>query len=312
VRTKLLLSGIHARSEKLIFATRSYDRSELSKNKLNKVFKSDTDRLINLQITSGFDFISDGMLRWDDPISPIIACMDNVVKGPYTRWFETNTFYRRPILIDDPIIKYEIVDNLFYHFSLEDRGKLFVLPGPYTLSKLSKSNGIDFERTLHRYSIALAGIVDRFRISSHSALILLEPALVYRYLTPREYLFPKIVEALNMISSKSPQSIVHTFFGDANRVRNLLARLNSQWIGIDLSVTSIKILLCLKGSKLALGIIDSMSPIVETPSLLKNYIRIIQKSKFEEVALCPNTDLRFLPRNIADKKILELKILTLK
>ena len=309
MRIRSFLSGIHARSERLIDATRSHDRSELSKDELDDVFESDTNKLIDLQVTMGFDLVSDGMLRWDDPISPITACMDKVIMGPYTRWFETNTFYRKPILIGEPIIKNEIVDSLFHHLYIRDYGQLFVLPGPYTLSKLCESNEVDFERILFRYSIVLSDIVDRLRINDNSALMLLEPALVYEYMKPREYLFPKIVEALNMVSSKSPQSIIHTFFGDAHRIRNLLASLNSQWIGIDLIETPIETLSYFKGSKFALGIIDSLSSIVETPSLLKNCIRIIQKSQLEEIALCPNTDLRFLPRKIADKKISALKVL---
>jgi len=112
-----------------------------------------------------------------------------------------------------------------------------------------------------------------------------------------------------MVSSTTSQSIVYTFFGNALRVRNLLTSLNSQWIGIDVTETPIEILSYFKGYRVAIGIIDSLSSVVETPNLLKNYIRIIKKSGLKEVALCPNTDLRFLPRKIADRKISSLKVL---
>jgi methionine synthase II (cobalamin-independent) len=37
-------------------------------------------------------------------------------------------------------------------------------------------------------------------------------------------------------------------------------------------------------------------------------MRKIIRSKLEEVAICPNTDLRFLPREIADRKISALGV----
>ena len=309
MRIRSFLSGIHARSEELVDATRRHDKNDLSEEKLNDVFEKDTDKLINLQVSMGFDLISDGMLRWADSIRPILGCLDKVIIGPYTRWFETNTFYKRPIVIGEPVIKHEMVDRLFHHITIEDRGQLFVLPGPYTLSKLSESNHGGFEQTLFRYSSALTEIANRLRINNHSALMILEPALVYENLKPREYFFPRVIEALNMVSSTTSQSIVYTFFGNALRVRNLLTSLNSQWIGIDVTETPIEILSYFKGYRVAIGIIDSLSSVVETPNLLKNYIRIIKKSGLKEVALCPNTDLRFLPRKIADRKISSLKVL---
>lgn len=306
MRVRLFLSGIHARSEELIDCTRSFEKRRLSKDQLSEAFERDTKKLINLQTKMGFDLISDGMLSWSDPVGPIIECLDGITMGPYSRWFETNTFYRRPIMLDKPTVRNKMVDSLFYHANGEDYNQLFILPGPYTLSKLSEKNKSDLEHTMLIYSDALAEVAKRLRINSHSALVLLEPGLVYEYMRPKECLYSGIFEALNPICSKAKQSIVHTFFGDAYKVRKLLANLGSTLIGVDFSETSFKILSYLKEPNLAFGILDSLNPIVETPELLTGYMRKIIESKPEEVAVCPNTDLRFLPRELADRKILAL------
>jgi len=308
VRARLFLSGIHARSEELIDCTRSFEKRRLSKDQLNEAFEKDTKKLINLQTKIGFDLISDGMLSWSDPVRPLIECLDGITMGPYSRWFETNTFFRRPIIIDKPTIKNKMVDSLFYHTNSEDYNQLFILPGPYTLSKLSEKNERDVEQTMLIYSDALAEVAERLRINSHSALVLLEPGLVYEYMRPKECLYSRIFEALNLICSKVKQSIVHTFFGDAFKVYKLLANLDSTLIGVDLSETTLRILSYLKEPNLAFGIVDSLNPLVETPELLNGHMRKIIRSKLEEVAICPNTDLRFLPREIADRKISALDV----
>ena len=305
------LSGIHSRSEGLIDDTRTISESATTQAKLKKSYENDTKKLVHLELKANLDLISDGMLRWHDPLRLFLQYLDGVIPGPYYRWFETNTFFRKPVVESELSLKRKSVFDMFYLDLLpKEQQKLIILPGPYTLSILSDNFYYrKLEELIFAYSDVLVHVIRDISSSENINLMLLEPSLVYETTRPRNELFPLISEAIEKITLRVPFSVIHTFFGDVTPVLDLLTNLRRSWIGIDLTETSIAVLTDLKECKIALGIIDSSSPIVESPSLLRSYIRIIRKLELDSVALCPSTDLRYLPRQISDEKIFALKLL---
>ena len=93
------LGGIYPRSEKLIELTRSYDRGKTDRASLEERFEQDARDLVSLEEDYGFETFSDGAFEWQDQLRPVIESLEGVSTGTrYSRWFDTNTFYKKPAI----------------------------------------------------------------------------------------------------------------------------------------------------------------------------------------------------------------------
>ncbi len=301
----LTVSGIHSRSRKLIEATRRFRKGELDYSELEKIFVNDVKNFVKVQERAEIEIFSDGMLNWHDMLRPLIECVDGVKCGPYFRWFETNTFYRQPIVVENLSVKREYIRR-FFNFNLlpEEKKKIVILPGPYTCTILSKTK---LSEGLNKFSKVIKDIVRSLEEYGELFILLQEPCLVYKKHFPDKRIFPKLKDVYSRICSENPKNyIIHTYFGSIENVIELLSELKC-WIGVDMIETPYNILEKLGRTNVVLGIVDSQNPIIETPKMINLYLKNFKEIENRELIFCPNTDLRYLPRNIADKKILALK-----
>jgi len=301
----LTVSGIHSRSRKLIEATRRFEKGELDYREFENIFLNDVKNFVRLQEKAEIEIFSDGMLNWHDLLRPLIECVDGVKCGPYFRWFETNTFYRQPIIVGKLAVKRECIRK-FFKFDLlpQEKKKLVILPGPYTCTILSK---IKLPDGLNIFSKIIKDIIKSLEEYGGLFVLLQEPCLVYKKYCPDKRLFSNLKDVYSRLYSDRPEKyIIHTYFGSIENVSELLSELGC-WVGVDIIETSSHILKKLRKSKIVLGVLDSQSPITETPEMVNPYFRNINEIEDKNLILCPNTDLRYLPRNIADKKVLALK-----
>ncbi|MEM2179583.1 MAG: hypothetical protein QXP32_02070 [Nitrososphaeria archaeon] len=297
------VSGIHPRSEKLIKTTREFDKGVINYDKLEKALLNDIKSFIQVQAKAELEIFSNGMLNWQDPLRPIIECVEGIKCGPYLRWFETNTFYRKPIVVGKLKIKKENVKK-FFDLDLipEERSRIAILPGPYTLTILSN------KRNIESFTMILKDIIKLLKDDYKNLFILLqEPCLVYEQYRPRIKYFPYLKKVYNQLYSDNPQKfIIHTFFGNAKNAASILSQLEC-WVGIDMMETPYDVLKDFTESNILLGILDAQNPIIEESKRFMKIVNCIKNLGIKNVGLCPNTELKYIPRKIADKKVLALK-----
>jgi len=98
--------------------------------------------------------------------------------------------------------------------------------------------------------------------------------------------------------------LVHTFFGDASPVIESLLALPVGAVGIDLYETELSALHVQTSKDIVLGIVDSLESNVEDSHWVKETaLRSKNHVKTPNIILAPNSDLKFLPRQIADRKV---------
>src|SRR5690348_9811383 len=96
---EIQLAGIYPRSERLIELTRAYERAKTSWSEVEAQIGQEIRELVKLQDSLGFKHVSDGALGWQDQLRPIARSLKGVESGTrYSRWFDTNTFYQKPIV----------------------------------------------------------------------------------------------------------------------------------------------------------------------------------------------------------------------
>ncbi len=307
---KAQLGGIHPRSEQLIELTRSYDRAKTDLDSVKKQIDQDTIALIKLQEDSGFETFSDGAFAWQDQLRPVVESLNGVTTGTrYDRWFDTNTFYKKPT-IAGKISVHTFEPKNFVRIDLLPRTKGWkvTLLGPYTFSELSENLHYATQSDLLA-AVALAEreIIKRLKDAGVSRFQLSEPCLVYRPYREQRQGEAELDNALNAIQKTidgiQAKFSIHSYFGDAASVLPNLLKLPFDTVGFDLFETDYSKLKIETTKKLAFGIIDGRESNAEDPKWIAETATRVSKHVIGgDTVLVPNCDLKFVPRKVADLK----------
>src|SRR5438309_5588034 len=308
---EIQLAGIHPRSEKLIELTRSYERSKTSWNQVEAQLEQETRELIKLQESLGFRHISDGALGWQDQLRPIARSLKGVESGTrYSRWFDTNTFYQKPI-VTGKISVGDIDPKDFLRSELlkGERNRKITLPGPYTFSQLSENKHYEnYPDLLFDIAVAEREIIKRLRNEGVSLFQLSEPCLVYQPYRENFRDQSEVELALRAIRSvvedNPGEFVVQTYFGDASPIFSNLLDLPIRGIGIDLFETDVSSLSEQTSKTLVLGVVDSRESYVEDPRWIADTARkFCDQVDVQDLVFASNSDLKFLPQEIANQKL---------
>ncbi len=301
------------RPKELIEATRVYERGRVGEKELDKAFEDATLKVIDTQLSTGFSYVIDGMLKWQDLFRPFTENLSGVKTGSLARWFNNNTFYRKPLVVDDLSRNKNIIKEVTYlkHLPANLPWKA-ILPAPYTFVQLSENHYYkDKIELMFKYAKILREETESLTKLGFKYVQLSDPALVYKPTTPsttREEL-GIISEALNVaVRGISIKTCLQTFFGDFSQILPEALDFPVNHFGIDLYETNIEKLKEYRFDKgVALGLVDSRSSLVENEDELvavaKEIVESIRCPKLDEVFVCPNCDLEFLPWERIDKKM---------
>ncbi len=307
------VTGILPRPKDLIEITRAYDRNRTSKRELEEAFRKATEKVIEAQVQAGLSYVTDGMLKWQDLLRPFTENLEGLKAGSLARWFNNNTFYRKPVIVG-PLHHAEGVVVKITYIELMPKNFLWkaVLPAPYTFAKLAENRFYKSEREL---MFAFAEVLNREVKSLSEAgfkyIQLSDPGLVYN---PLEEDISKdkladVKEALRItIKNTDARTCLQTFFGDFAKILPEALDFPVDDLGIDLYETDMKELKEHTFEKgVALGLIDARTSLVEDENeivkVANEIVEAIYPSKMRDVFICPNCDLEFLPWERAEEKI---------
>jgi 5-methyltetrahydropteroyltriglutamate--homocysteine methyltransferase len=309
--SEIQLAGIHPRSEKLVELTRSYERSKASWNQVEAQLEEETKELVKIQESLGFGHISDGALGWQDQLRPITRSLKGVESGTrYSRWFDTNTFYQKPI-VTSKISARDIDPKNFIQTKLltEGRSRKITLPGPYTFSQLSENKHYEnYPDLLFDVALAEREIIRRLRNEGVSLFQLSEPCLVYQPYRESFRDQSEVQLALRAICSvvedNPGEFVVQTYFGDATPLLPELLDLPIHGVGIDLFETDLSSFGEQTSKALVLGVVDSRESYVEDPRWIADTARkFCEEVDVQDLVFASNSDLKFLPQEIANQKL---------
>src|SRR5579871_1469701 len=212
------------------------DKGEIDRPELDQVASEVTIQALREQAEAGLDLVTDGQIRWQDPLTYIARGLDGFEITGLLRWFESNTYYRQPVATKaiswtKPIL----VDD--YRFAKENsqRPVKAVVTGPYTLATLSHTRQhsshrefvLDVARALNQELKALAA-------ESPAWIQVDEPAIANNRSVQYERDFAVFTEAMHTLTDgvSAPLSL-YVYHGSADDVPGLL-ELPFQLFGFDL------------------------------------------------------------------------------
>ncbi|HEY2109845.1 MAG TPA: hypothetical protein VGH17_08085 [Candidatus Acidoferrales bacterium] len=313
-------------------ATASLDRGERNTADLLDAENEMTRRAIADQLKAGLEVITDGQIRWYDPISHVASKLANVKIAGLQRYFDTNFYFRQPVITGTPkrgdalIAKdFSFARNALGHLPTPKNlaGKLSIKPvltGPYTLAKFSLSahtgnGGADpfssLEARTLAYAEAIAAEVVALAQMGASLIQIDEPAIV-KY--PQDWqIFEKAVAKLIAARDKSapegnrPELALYVYFHDPAPLYEKLIALPVDIIGLDFTYNpKLADLVASAGSPkpLGLGLIDGRNTKLEDVGEVARKIdRLLPKIQGGRAYLNPSCGLEYLPRDRAFAKL---------
>ena len=280
--------GIYPRSEALVQATRDLDRGRTSAEAVDEQVRRDLDELVRVQQEAGLDLLADGMLRWQDLFRPLLEGSDGLEPGPLTRFLDTNSFYRAPTATSGEPRLREPLDERYV--APLPGARIVTLPSPYALAL---GTGVPAK------VLATAVLKPQLDALDAELVVLSEPFLAREGAAG----LAELREALDALAGGPPLALQITF-GDAGELlRNGLAELPVDGIGVDFYATHTADVPQGLDKLLLAGVVDARSSALEDPQEIAEFV---ERLGVERVALVPNGDLQYVSEPIARQKLARL------
>ena len=284
------------------------ERGEVSDEAFEAVQEAVTEEAIREQVEAGLDLVTDGQVRWYDPISHLTRGLTGVEIDGLLRYFDTNFYFRQPVVRGrlgwrGPVLLRE------FQFArrVSPRPVKPVLTGPYTLARGSLLK-TDAYRGLGDLTLAFAEILAReveALVAEGATLIQVdEPAILGH---PEDLdLLRETLECLAAVKGRADLGLT-TYFGDAAPLYRELQRLPIDRLGLDFTYSpKLPALIAELGSAkpLALGLFDGRNTRLEREAEIFPLLdRILPALAGLGVHLCPSSGLEYLPRERARAKL---------
>ena len=298
--------GDSTEEQKLRRALHQFDKSEISEEDLEQIKNEVTEEVIREQIQAGLDIVTDGLIRWDDVLTYIARRVSGFSIHGLIRYFDTNTFYRQPIVETRlEYVKPILVSDFQFAQERSPKPVKAVLTGPYTIAKLSRNQ---FYREFKQLVFDLAHIIHKEAEALVAAgckyIQFDEPAI----LSSKEDLplFFKVYEIVTAQLSEV-EKILNLNFGNLDGLYPKILEIGVERLGLDLSKGHKNWEVLKKApftKKIMAGIIDARNTKMESETELSQMIHELgEHVNLEQVWLSTNYSLEFLPRSNAKKKI---------
>ncbi len=281
------LNGLYPRSEALVQATRDHDRGRIASRELEQVFQEDYVQVREMQ--KGTPWVNDGMLAWQDLVRPL-GELGGARTGALTRYFETNTFYRRLIFPEPFTVQIDPAWlNRYFRF-----GTHAILPSPLTLARMST---LDLEGATRLLSALLPALEAR----GYHTVTWMEGFIPY---TGDPGLLEATLPFWKILRKAAPslRMVLQFYFGSALPFQEVLPHLPVDGVGVDLTHTDLTAFRIPRGMGLVLGVVDTTNSLQESWDVVQEAVARALDMRPAFLGLTGSADFHFLPRDVADRK----------
>ena len=294
---KAYAPGIYARSEELVQATRDLDRRRTTEEAVEEQREADMRSFLDAQREAGLDYLSDGLLDWQDIFRPFDEAARGLEPGPLTRFLNTNAFYRAPAVTEEAPKLVEPLGEPYFRIGDLPRSRwVATLPSPHALAVSAAG-----DLTPRAVAEGVLGPQIRWLAGNGCAMLVLQETALFG---GRIDVYP-LSDALDALQSPLPISL-QLPFGDSGDILGELVELDVEAIGVDFYATDLEALPRPFPKTLLAGVVDARNSLLEEPGQLAKFGRQLLEDLDGGLHLVPNGDLQFVPEKIARQKVLRL------
>ena len=299
--------GTSSESQLLRRTVTQWERGEKTEKDLCHAEEALTRVALREQEEAGLELVTDGQIRWYDPISHIAGKLEGTKINGLLRFFDTNFYFRQPVVEKTPRRTRPLVlDEFLFAREQCTRPVKPVLTGPFTLAKLSilPGSGNGFRGLVEAYATALGEEIGDLAKAGAEVIQVDEPALLKSGAD-----LPVAEAALAELAKHKREArlILHTHFGDAAPIYDWLQRQPVDVLSFDFTYSPKLVdLIASAGSEKALGfgMVDGRNTKLEnTKKVARALGKMVPKTKATESYLVPSCGLEYLPRDRAGAKL---------
>lgn len=262
--------GIYPRSEAVVTVTRDLERGRTTAEEVDAAFRADLEALLDVQRRAGLDYLSDGLLRWQDLFRPLVEGSEGLAARVLVRWFDTNSFYRAPEVEGTPRL------GALPAWMLEDgipEAQVATLPSPYAFSRAALGGGDRDDLMAGLARDVLAPVASALASAGHRLVHLEEPWIPYAGID--EASWDAFEQAVGIVreAASGATLVLHAHFGDVAPFADRLRGLPVDAVGIDFVETDLEALPAPWGTGLVAGCLDGRSSVIEDPASVAAFVR---------------------------------------
>jgi len=305
------LAGLYPRSDQLFTVMKKYMRGTASRDELLAAVREESRDIVKIQKKAGMTVLIEGQLLWHDHFRPFSETITGMEPGPLTRWFDNNVFYKKPVIVGELSWNKPITTEYLVLEAVGDEAWKVVMPEPFTFASLSDNRHYArFEELV----IDIAGIIAKelSHLEDVSRLVMAQlsgPVLVQRRLDGDSV--ELVRQGIEIIKkSFGGEVFLHTFFSDFSNALPWILDSGADLIGIDMTSTNMDGLSSYDIDRpIYVGIVDSRNSYVEPVEELVNAAQtLLDMFDPPSMHIGTSADLDFLPRPIADRKVMSLGV----
>jgi 5-methyltetrahydropteroyltriglutamate--homocysteine methyltransferase len=294
---KAYAPGIYARSEELVQATRDLDRDRATAEAVEERREADMHSFLDVQRKARLEYLSDGLLNWQDIFRPFGEAARGLATGPLTRFLNTNTFFRAPAVTEEAPKLVEPLGEPYFSIGELPRNRwVATLPSPHALAVSAAG-----ELAPRAVAEGILGPQIRWLAQNGCAMVVLQETALFG---DRIDVYP-LGDALDVLQSPLPIAL-QLPFGDSGDILGELLELDIEAIGVDFYATDLEALPRPFPKSLLAGVVDARNSLLEEPEQLAKFGRQLLEELDVGLHLVPNGDLQFVPEKIAREKVLRL------
>lgn len=300
--------GPSREAQRLRRAYAQRERGEISEEQFQQVQDSVVEEVVREQAAAGLELVTDGQIRWYDPISHLAGRLRRVEINGLLRYFDTNFYFRQPVIKGRvERVRPMILEEFRYTQQVSPRPVKPVLTGPYTLAVSSIRETPVYRRLaalVLDFSEALAQEVSALASAGAKVIQLEEPAILRH---PKDLpLLRKALEPLRQAKGSSRLAL-YTYFGDATPLYESFQELPVEILGFDFTYApKLPAKVARLGSQkiLGLGLIDGRNTRMETAERVFPILdKVLPRLPRGFAYLNPSCGLEYLPREKAVAKL---------
>jgi 5-methyltetrahydropteroyltriglutamate--homocysteine methyltransferase len=282
------------------------ERGEISDMEWRAVEDEVAGQVVREQTDAGLDVVTDGLVRWYDPISHLARHCDGIQINGLLRYFDTNFYFRQPVVSGrirrrEPVLRREFEVAR----AATDRVVKPVLTGPYSLAQGSIIEG--GYRNRRELAQAFAEILAQEvaeLVHAGAALIQVDEPYLLRHPEDLEV----VREGLATLAAARGKAhlALYTFFGDALPLWDRLMEMPVDLLGLDLTygpALADRIAAAGAPRTLVLGVVDGRNTKLETRDGVFRTLDRALTGLRGPVGLGPSCGLELLPRARARAKL---------
>jgi 5-methyltetrahydropteroyltriglutamate--homocysteine methyltransferase len=283
------------------------ERGEVSEAEWQAVEDEVTREVIAEQAAAGVELVTDGQVRWYDPMSHLTRSLGEATINGLLRYFDTNFYFRQPV-VRGPIARRRPI--LLREFEVAraaaaPREVKPVVTGPYSLAQASILEG--GYRNRHALAQAYAEVLaQEIADLARAGARLIQVDEPYLLQHPEDADVVRDGLATLAAARGEARLACYTYFGDAVPLYDELQALPVDVLGLDFTYSpKLPARIAEAGSvkTLGLGLVDGRNTKLETVEGLYPVLDRVLPRLGETAYLNPSCGLEFLPRDRARAKL---------